>query len=68
MPNRPLTWRTSSYSGAGGTCVALARDADGRVLVRNSNHPDDGTLSVTAVQMGAWMSALTPGQENATTA
>jgi hypothetical protein len=64
MPNRPLIWRTSSYSGSGGTCVAVARAADGRVLVRNSNHPDDGTLAVTPTELVAWMVAL----ENATTA
>jgi ADP-ribose pyrophosphatase YjhB (NUDIX family) len=68
MSYRPLIWRTSSYSGSGGTCVAVARAADGRVLVRNSNHPHAGTLAVTPGQLGAWMTTMRTGLENATTA
>jgi hypothetical protein len=40
-----LTWRISTFSGSGNDCVALADTGEG-VAMRNSNHPDDGTIEV----------------------
>jgi hypothetical protein len=46
MTATSLCWRKSSFSGQNGTCVELA-DADRSIGVRNSNHPDAGTLWVS---------------------
>ena len=32
------TWRTSSYSGANGSCIEVACDAPGAVVVRDSKN------------------------------
>ena len=56
MTGTSLAWRTSSHSGASSTCVEMAR-ADDAVLVRNSNHPDAGTLAVDGATMAAWLAA-----------
>jgi hypothetical protein len=61
MTDAPLTWRTSSYSAASNTCVEVARLTDGTVLVRNSNHPDAGTLAVTPAAMTAWIAGCRTG-------
>jgi hypothetical protein len=55
MTDLTLHWRKSTFSGQGGECVELARHHDGRVLVRNSNHPDAGTVGMTPSQLGAWL-------------
>ena len=52
-----LTWRKSTYSGAGQECVEMARAGD-HVLVRNSNRPGAGTLAVTPAQLGTWLADL----------
>jgi hypothetical protein len=57
MTGTPLTWRKSSYSGSSSTCVEMAAVADGTVLVRNSNHPDRGTLAIDTGAMAAWIDA-----------
>jgi hypothetical protein len=57
----PTTWRTSSYSGSNGDCVAVAENA-GSVLVRNSNHPDRGTLSLSAHAMANFVAACAAGE------
>lgn len=45
------TWRKSSYTHDN-SCVELA-EADEAILVRNSNHRDAGTLTVTPAAMAA---------------
>jgi hypothetical protein len=57
MTDTPLTWRKSTFSGSSGDCVELARSAGGAVLVRNSNHPDAGTLTVDGDALAAWLAA-----------
>jgi hypothetical protein len=44
------TWRKASYSGNSGNCVEAA-DAEGSVVVRDSNDRDGLVLAVSA---GAW--------------
>lgn len=54
-------WRKSSYSGQGGSCVEVAEDDD-RIAVRNSNHPDAGTLHFTRDEMSAWIAGIKAGE------
>jgi hypothetical protein len=39
----------------------LAPAPDGRVLVRNSNHPDAGTLTLTPGALTAWLDTCRAG-------
>lgn len=55
-----VRWRISSFSGQNGSCVAVAEMGD-TVLVRNSNHPDRGTLAVSAGAMAAFVAACARG-------
>ena len=52
-------WRKSSYSGSGGTgggnCIEIAPLADGTIALRNSKHPEAGTLVLTRAEMHAWI-------------
>ena len=61
MSNAPLHWRKSSYSTGSGACVELARHPAGAVHVRNSNHPDAGTLTVVPTQLAAWLAGCRAG-------
>jgi hypothetical protein len=54
-------WRISSFSGQNGSCVAVAESGDA-VLVRNSNHPDRGTLAVSPDTMAAFVAAVKAGE------
>ncbi|MGH3753163.1 MAG: DUF397 domain-containing protein [Pseudonocardiaceae bacterium] len=55
-------WRVSSFcedgEGNGGTCVEVAALPDGRVAVRNSNHPDAGAVLFTRAEMDAWIKGV----------
>lgn len=57
----PARWRTSSFSDRG-NCVAVAHLDDGRVGVRNSNHPEAGTLAFPPAAVGAWIDAIRAGE------
>ncbi|WP_243793569.1 DUF397 domain-containing protein [Saccharopolyspora gloriosae] len=61
-----LTWRKSSFSGGsnggGGQCVEAAALPDGRVAVRNSNHPEDGAVLFTRAEMFAWVQGVKAGE------
>jgi hypothetical protein len=61
MTDTPMTWRKSSYSGTSHECVEVARPGAGVVLVRNSNHPDAGTLTLSPVALGAWLAGCRAG-------
>lgn len=50
-----ITWRTSSFSGPNGGCVAVGHDAAG-VLVRDSKNTDGPVL---AFEDGPWRAFLT---------
>ena len=55
-------WRTSSFSGNNGTCVEVAACPDGRIAVRNSNHPDEVTVLFTRAEMDAWIRGVKAGE------
>ena len=60
MTTPSLRWRKSTHSSAQGTCVELA-ETDRRVYLRNSNHPDAGTLALAPAQMAAWVATVAAG-------
>jgi len=58
-------WRTSSFSNGldpYSTCVEVAALLDGRVAIRNSNHPEAGTVLFTRAEMHAWIKGLKTGE------
>jgi Domain of unknown function (DUF397) len=65
-PLAQIQWRTSSFTstgtGNGGTCVEVAALPDGRIAVRNSNHPDAGAVLFTRAEMAAWIKGVKAGE------
>ncbi|WP_344423063.1 DUF397 domain-containing protein [Amycolatopsis minnesotensis] len=61
-----VTWRKSSYTdddpGNGSTCVEAAALPDGRIAIRNSNHPDAGVTYFTRAEMSAWLKGVKAGE------
>ena len=57
----PTNWRISSFSGSNGSCVAVAT-TDDRVLVRNSNAPDRGTIGLSRNAVAAFVAATRAGE------
>jgi hypothetical protein len=57
----PLVWRKSTFSGTGATCVELAATGDS-VAVRNSNHPDAGTVHIGRGQLAALLTGVKAGE------
>lgn len=55
-------WRKSSFSNGAGACVEVADLPDGTIAVRNSNHPDAGTLSFTPAGMAALVEGIKAGE------
>ena len=53
-------WHTSSFSGNNGTCVQIAALPNGRIAVRNSNHPEDAVVLFTRTEITAWINQLKP--------
>jgi hypothetical protein len=62
MNDTSLTWQKSSHSTSSGTCVEVASYPDGRVLARNSNAPEAGTLACSRAAMSAWITACREGE------
>lgn len=52
-------WRKASFSGVG-ECVTLAEQGH-QVALRNSRHPDRGTLLFPRSQMAAWVAGCKDG-------
>jgi hypothetical protein len=61
MTQTSLSWRISSFSGSGGSCVEMARRTDGQVLVRNSNNRAAGSLAFHADAMATWLDGCRTG-------
>lgn len=57
-----IMWRKSTFSGQNGECVELAQLPDGTIFVRNSNHPDAGTLAFTRAELTAWLQGCKAGE------
>jgi hypothetical protein len=55
-------WRKSSFSADQGSCVEAAPLADGRIAVRNSNHPQAGVVFSTRAEMDAWINGVKAGE------
>jgi hypothetical protein len=55
-------WRKSSYSGNGGaTCVEVARNLPGIVVVRDSKDPEGPTLAFSPADWRAFAAAMKTG-------
>jgi hypothetical protein len=65
-PLAQAQWRVSSFcddGGAnGGSCVEVAALPDGRIAVRNSNHPGVGAVYFTRAEMDAWIKGVKAGE------
>lgn len=57
----PLNWRKSSYSGSSGSCFEIAESGED-LLVRNSNRPDEGTISFTRHELGCLIRGVKAGE------
>jgi hypothetical protein len=55
-----LNWRVSSYTTTGASCVAVA-DAGDKVAVRNSVHPDAGTIYLERAQFADLLTGVKAG-------
>ncbi len=56
-------WRKSSYSNSQANCVEVARTGSGKVAVRDSRNPCDGTLRVSPSEWQTFVAkvqAMTP--------
>nr|WP_026452929.1 MULTISPECIES: DUF397 domain-containing protein [Saccharomonospora] len=62
MPEIAGEWRKSSFSANTDNCVEFRRTADGGVQVRNSNRPDDGTITYTASEWRAFIAGVKDGE------
>lgn len=55
-------WRTSSFSGNNGTCVQIAALPNGRIALRNSNHPHDAVILFTHAEINTWINRIKTGE------
>lgn len=54
-------WRKSSFSGDQGNCVEVANLGD-ETDIRNSNHPDAGTLRFKNAALAGWLAGIRAGE------
>jgi hypothetical protein len=52
------TWQKSSYSGSTSPDCVECRTDQGRVLLRDSQHPDHGYLAVPGPEWRAFLASL----------
>jgi hypothetical protein len=55
-----MHWRKSTFSATGGSCVELADDGE-LVHVRNSNHPERGSVCLPGPAMADFVAACAAG-------
>lgn len=56
------TWIKSSYSGAQGNCVELAKLPTGEVMMRNSRDPKGLALLYTRDELAAFLAGAKDGE------
>lgn len=56
-----LRWRKSSFS-PGSNCVEMADSGGDTVAVRNSNHPDAGTLHIARADLADLLTGIKAGE------
>jgi hypothetical protein len=57
-----MRWRKSSFSQGDGQCVEVASPDSSTVLMRNSRHPEAGTLAVPSVVAATFIAACKSGE------
>ncbi|PSK91281.1 uncharacterized protein DUF397 [Murinocardiopsis flavida] len=56
-----VTWQKSRRSNSQGTCVELAKLANGSIAMRNSNFPDGPALVYTQAEIDAFVGGAKDG-------
>jgi Domain of unknown function (DUF397) len=59
---RRAQWRTSTYSGGNGSCVEVADNLPGVVLVRDSKNRQGPQLTVTGPAWSAFVQGIKHGE------
>jgi hypothetical protein len=70
QPNPPVTeseltglqWRTSSFGHDNRDSVEVAHLPDGRTVLRNRKHPEQGAVVFTPAEMDAWIKGCKAGE------
>lgn len=58
-------WRKSTYStGNGNNCVEIARVRPGRIVVRDSKHPDGPRLTFSPAEWRAFVGGVRSGRHD----
>jgi hypothetical protein len=57
-----LSWHKSRYSNPDGSCLEVARLADGVIAIRNSRYPYGPALIYTEAEIGAFLKGAKEGE------
>ena len=57
-----LNWVKSSFCPSNGTCVEVAKDGDGNLLMRDSKNPHGPKLSFTPAEWDAFLGGAKNGE------
>ncbi|MFB8173382.1 DUF397 domain-containing protein [Kitasatospora purpeofusca] len=58
----PVSWRKSSYSNNGGSCVEVSPDVPGLVPVRDSKNPEGPTLLFPSEAWHSFVAGVQAGE------